>query len=169
MMDRNHTERAIASIEGVTIVPLHQIRDERGSVYHMLKAVDDHFIQFGEIYFSTVYPGIVKGWKRHRRVTANYACVFGKIRVVLYDDRRLSPTSGNLMEVVIGPDQYSLILIPPRVWHGFQGIDGPHSVLANCATEPHDPSELDVLDINLSQIPYRWPTPSLAAVRSPRR
>ncbi len=34
---------------------------------HMLKRTDPHFIEFGEIYFSTVYPGVVKGWHRHGR------------------------------------------------------------------------------------------------------
>lgn len=46
-------------IEGVAVVPLRRIPDERGTVLHMLRRTDDHFSQFGEIYFSTVYPGVV--------------------------------------------------------------------------------------------------------------
>jgi len=41
-------------IEGVRVVPLRQIPDERGKVMHMLRADDPHFERFGEIYFSTV-------------------------------------------------------------------------------------------------------------------
>ena len=44
-------------IEGVVVHPLRRIADERGSVMHMLKETDPHFTRFGEIYFSTVYPG----------------------------------------------------------------------------------------------------------------
>ena len=48
-------------IEGVKVIPLRQIPDERGTIYHMLKCTDPHFVQFGEIYFSTVYTGVIKG------------------------------------------------------------------------------------------------------------
>jgi dTDP-4-dehydrorhamnose 3,5-epimerase len=43
-------------IDGVEIFPLRQIVDERGKVMHMLRADDEHFQGFGEIYFSTVNP-----------------------------------------------------------------------------------------------------------------
>ncbi len=55
-------------IEGVQVIPLRRIPDERGTVWHMLKCTDPHFIQFGEIYFSTVYPGMIKGWHKHREM-----------------------------------------------------------------------------------------------------
>ena len=64
-------------IEGVTIVSLRRIPDERGTILHMLRSTDEHFISFGEIYFSTIYRGVVKGWHKHREMTLNYACIFG--------------------------------------------------------------------------------------------
>ena len=143
-------------IDGVQLVPLRQIADDRGAVYHMLKATDPHFVAFGEIYFSSVYPGVVKAWKHHRRMTANYACVAGRVKVVLYDDREGSPSRGALMEFSLGPDEYSLAVIPPRIWHGFQGLGEPASILANCASEPSDPDELDRLDPESEAIPYTW-------------
>ncbi len=39
-------------IEGVLVVPLRKIPDERGMVMHMLRTDAEHFQQFGEIYFS---------------------------------------------------------------------------------------------------------------------
>ena len=33
-------------------MPLRRIPDERGTIYHMLRADDPHFIEFGEIYFT---------------------------------------------------------------------------------------------------------------------
>ena len=33
----------------------------------MLRADDPHFLQFGEIYFTSVYEGVVKGWHKHVR------------------------------------------------------------------------------------------------------
>jgi dTDP-4-dehydrorhamnose 3,5-epimerase len=143
-------------IEGVQVIPLRRIPDERGTVMHMLRSTDPHFTQFGEIYFSTVYPGVVKGWHRHREMTLNYACVSGRIKLVLYDDRPASSTKGELVEVFLGPDNYSLVIIPPCVWNGFKGMSEPQAIVANCATHSHDPARSERLDPFDNSIPYDW-------------
>ena len=143
-------------IDGVRVVPLRRIPDERGTVMHMLRATDPHFTQFGEIYFSTVYRGVVKGWHRHRDMTLNYACVFGRIKLVLYDDRVDASTKGALQEIFLGPDEYVLVVIPPGVWSGFKGMSDPYAMVANCATHPHDPSRSERIDPFDNHIPYRW-------------
>ncbi len=144
------------SIDGVHIIPLKRIPDERGTVMHMLRATDPHFQRFGEIYFSTVYEGVIKGWHRHRDMTLNYACVFGRIKLVIFDDRSGSPTQGELMEVFLGPDNYSLVTIPPELWNGFKGMSDPYAIVANCSTHPQDPSRSDRQDPFENHIPYRW-------------
>jgi dTDP-4-dehydrorhamnose 3,5-epimerase len=143
-------------IEGVLVVPLARIPDERGTVFHMLKATDPHFRQFGEIYFSSVYRGVVKGWHRHREMTLNYACVFGRIKLVLHDDRVGSSTRGEVQEVFLGPDQHALVVVPPGVWNGFKGLCDPFALVANCSTHVHDPSRSDRLDPFVNEIPYDW-------------
>ncbi len=145
-------------IEGVSVVPLKRIPDERGTVFHMLRRTDPHFKEFGEIYFSTVYRGVVKGWHRHREMTLNYACIHGRVKLVLYDDREGSPSRGGLMELFLGPDDYSLTVIPPGVWNGFKGMSDPLAIVANCCTHPHDPSFSERLDPFGSAIPYAWAT-----------
>jgi dTDP-4-dehydrorhamnose 3,5-epimerase len=143
-------------ITGVEVVPLRRIPDERGTIFHMLRRSDPHFRQFGEIYFSTVYRNVVKGWHRHREMTLNYSCVFGRIKLVLYDDRPGSSTHGELMQVVLGPDNHSLVIIPPDVWNGFKGMSEPFAIVANCCTHEHDPSRSIRLDPFANHIPYNW-------------
>ena len=145
-------------IDGVQIVPLQRFTDDRGSVLLMLKETDAHFVRFGEIYFSTVYAGVVKAWKNHRRMTANYACIHGRIQVALHDDRDSSPTHGTTFDLHISPEEHALVVIPPGVWHGFMGLAEPVSILANCATETSDPDELDRRPSDDPQIPYAWAT-----------
>jgi dTDP-4-dehydrorhamnose 3,5-epimerase len=145
-----------SKIDGVKVVPLRRIPDERGTIYHMLRATDEHFVQFGEIYFASVREGIVKGWHRHREMTLNYACVHGRIKLVLYDDREGSATRGALMELFLGPDNYSLVVIPPGVWSGFKGMYAPYSLVANCCTHVHDPSLSERVDPFENDIPYDW-------------
>jgi dTDP-4-dehydrorhamnose 3,5-epimerase len=153
----------MSAIAGVRIVPLRRIADERGAVSLMLKATDPYFAGFAEIYFSSVYPGVVKAWKNHQRMTVHYACVHGRVKLVLWDDREESPTRGALVREFLGPDEHKLVVIPPRIWHGFQGLGEPVSILANCATEVSDPDELDRLEPRSSRIPYNWDAPDQPA------
>ena len=36
--------------------------------------------QFGEVYFSKIYPGVIKGWHVHKVMTQNYAVPIGRIK-----------------------------------------------------------------------------------------
>ena len=143
-------------IDGAQVISLQRIPDDRGTIYHMLRRTDPHFQQFGEIYFSSIYKNVIKGWHKHREMTLNYACVFGRIKLVLYDDRKGSPTNDALMEIFLGPDNYSLVIIPPEVWSGFMGMSEPFAIVANCCTHPHDPSRSTRLDPFKNDIPYDW-------------
>ena len=143
-------------IKGVAVHPLRRIPDERGMVMHMLRADAPHFERFGEIYFSTVYPNVVKGWHLHRRMTLNYAVVSGMIKLVLHDDREDSPTRSEVMELFVGDQNYVLVTVPPLVWNGFKGVGTAPAIVANCATVPHDPTEIERLDPWSPRIPYSW-------------
>lgn len=144
------------TVEGVHIVPLRRIPDERGTIFHMLRADDPHFVQFGEIYFTSIYDGVIKGWHKHSEMTLNYACVYGRVKLVLYDERQDSATAGLVEEVFLGPDDYSLVVIPPGIWTGLKGMSRPFALVANCATHPHDPSRTTRLDPFDERIPYDW-------------
>ena len=143
-------------IKGVEIHPLKQIPDERGKVMHMLRRDDPWFGEFGEIYFSVVFPGAIKAWHLHKRMTLNYAVPSGRIKLVLYDDREDSPTRGELQEIFTGEDAYALVTVPPGVWNGFKGVGTAPAIVANCASIPHEPDEIARMDPFTDRIPYRW-------------
>lgn len=143
-------------IDGVVVTPLKQIVDERGKVMHMLRADAPGFRGFGEIYFSTVHPGAIKGWHIHKRMTLNYAVPHGLIKFVLYDDRAGSATQGELQELFLGPDNYCLVTVPPLVWNGFKGVGVEPAIVANCASIAHDPDEIDRRDPFDPAIAYDW-------------
>jgi dTDP-4-dehydrorhamnose 3,5-epimerase len=143
-------------IDGVRVVPLRQIPDERGKVMHMLRSDAPHFERFGEVYFSCVWPGAIKGWHLHRAMTLNYAVPCGHIKLVLYDERPDSPSHGEFMELFLGESNYALVSIPPGVWNGFKGIGDGMALVANCATLPHDPAEAVRCDPLHGHIPYDW-------------
>ena len=144
------------TIQDVVVKPLRKIPDERGSIYHMLRNDDPIFEKFGEIYFSTAYPGVIKAWHLHKEMTLNYAVIQGMIKLVLYDDRQDSPTKGNLTELFIGDQNYCLVKVPPGVWNGFKCISPNTAIVANCATTPHDPKEIIRISPTTEKIPYDW-------------
>ena len=146
----------MSHIEGVVVRPRRRIADERGAVFHMLRNDAEEFEAFGEIYFSLVYPGVVKGWHRHREMTLNYAVPVGMIKLVCFDDRDGSATAGNLVEVHTGALDYALVTIPPGVWNGFKGVGTEPALVANCSTTAHRPDEIERLDPFDNEIPYDW-------------
>lgn len=143
-------------IHDVSVTSLRRIPDDRGCVFHMLKSTDAQFRAFGEIYFSSAYPGVVKGWHSHERMTINYACIVGNIKMVLFDDRAGSPSKGTLQVIYLGNRNYSLVTVPPGIWNGFQNVDVIESIVANCSDIPHDPGEIKRLNPHGSHIPFDW-------------
>ena len=143
-------------IDGVKIIPLRQIVVERVKIMHMLKATDEHFIAFGEIYFSCAWPGTVKAWHIHQRMTINNSVISGRAKLVLYDLRPDSPTKGELQEVFFGEDNYVLVQVPPGIANGYKAYGDKMVILANAGTEPHDPDEMLRIDPFDNEIPYDW-------------
>jgi dTDP-4-dehydrorhamnose 3,5-epimerase len=146
----------VNQIHDLRVTPLRRIPDERGAIMHMMRADDPHFEAFGEIYFSLVYPGVVKGWHRHTAMTLNYAVPVGMVKLVCYDGRSDSPTAGTVQELHVGELNYVLVTIPPMVFNGFKGEGVAPALVANCATLPHDPREIERLDPDSEAIPYDW-------------
>ena len=143
-------------ISGIIIKPLKKIVDERGCIMHMLKVTDSEFKNFGEIYFSTIYPGAIKGWHLHKEMTLNYAVVKGNIKLVLFDGREGSSTKGEVQEIFVGDKNYCLVQVPPGVVNGFKGIGVEEAIVANCATHPHSKEEIMRIDPFSREIPYHW-------------
>ena len=143
-------------INDVLVTPLRQIPDERGKIMHMLRCDAPHFTKFGEIYFSTAYPGVIKGWHEHTRQTQNYAVVRGMIKLVLYDNRKDSSTHKALMELFVGEDNYQLVTIPTGVINGYKAISQETAMVANCADLPHQPDEMLRYDPFGDAVPYKW-------------
>ena len=144
------------SIAGVTIAPLGKFEDYRGVLLHMMRADAAAFERFGEIYFSGVREGAVKAWRKHRSLTSNLAVPVGSIRLVLFDARPDSPTQGKTMTIEMGEKHYQRVTIPPGIWTGWKGLGPGMSLVANLATEPHDPDEVESLSADSPIVPHRW-------------
>jgi dTDP-4-dehydrorhamnose 3,5-epimerase len=134
------------------ITPLDIIKVNKGDVMHAMKSDDPGFSGFGEAYFSVVSYNAIKAWKRHHEMTLNLVVPVGKIRFVLFDDRKASNTQ--FQEVIISKDNYCRLTVPPMVWIGFEGLSDNGSMLLNIADIQHNPHEVDKK--NIEQIEFNW-------------
>jgi dTDP-4-dehydrorhamnose 3,5-epimerase len=143
-------------IEGILITKRDQISDDRGKIMHMVRNDDKIFKKFGEIYFSCIYPHKIKAWHMHKKMTLNYALVYGEIKLVLYDDRKSSSTYKKTQEIILSKENYCLVTVPPLIWNGFKSLSSENSILANCSDIPHDPKEIERKSFDDLNIPYQW-------------
>ena len=89
-------------------------------------------------------------------MTQHLTVPIGMIKLVLYDNRENSSTSGKIETLEIGEDNYCLVKIPPMLWYGFQGISSMPALIANCTDIPHDPDEVERCAPFDKTIPYIW-------------
>lgn len=148
----------MGEIDGVWTKSLKVIPDERGRLMEVLRADDEGFHKFGQIYMTTNYPGVVKAWHLHKTQEDMVACVKGMIKLVLYDAREASPTVGTIREYFIGEHAPMLVRIPAGVYHGWKGISEDESVVINIPTEMYDYASPDEhrLAWDTPDIPYDW-------------
>ncbi|MBI4723060.1 MAG: dTDP-4-dehydrorhamnose 3,5-epimerase family protein [Candidatus Stahlbacteria bacterium] len=145
-------------IDGVVVKKLRVIPDERGRLMEILRSDDAIFHHFGQVYMTTAYPGVVKGWHYHKVQHDNMACIKGMMKIVLYDARKDSKTYSEVQEFFAGVHNPILIHIPPYVYHGFKCISEEEALVINVSTEVYcyeNPDEYRIAPHN-NEIPYNW-------------
>ena len=139
-------------IDDVIITPLKVIETFGGNVMHAMKKTDLGYADFGEAYFSEIEKNSVKAWKRHREMTLNLIVPLGKIKFVMFDDRK--GTNNGFQEVIISKENYCRLTVPPMIWVGFKGLSSFKSILLNIASIPHNPKEVEKKEID--KIEFDW-------------
>lgn len=145
-------------IDGVIVKRLRVIPDERGFLIELLRSDEEAFKEFGQVYLTTCYPGVVKGWHYHKKQMDNFVCIKGMAKVVLYDRRKNSSTYGEVNEFFIGEQNYSRITIPPNVVHGFKSVSKEMTYIINCPDKLYNYDNPDEYRIpyDSEEIPYNW-------------
>ena len=144
----------IRNIEGVFLTPLKKIRHPKGDIFHGMKKSDEGFTGFGEVYFSMVKQGEIKGWNRHKIMVLNLVVPMGEVTFVIYNDRGNSSSKDNFFRVTLSPSNYQRLTVPPGLWVAFKGDGDKANLVLNVASIEHDPNETDRL--GLDQVNYNW-------------
>jgi dTDP-4-dehydrorhamnose 3,5-epimerase len=145
--------------DGVTVFNLTTHIDERGSlfeVYNPRWGWHHDPIVFGHIF--TVRPGYVKGWGMHKLHEDRYCLLFGELQLVLYDDRKKSPTRGLVSVIEMSEYHRKLVNIPPGIWHAAKNVGFRDAAVLDTPTKPYDYQNPDKyrLPLDTKKIPYSF-------------
>lgn len=145
-------------IDGVAVRTAKVMPDERGRLGEIMRADDPWFQKFGQVYFTTTYPGVVKAWHFHKKQTDHFYVARGTIKVGLFDERKDSPTYGEVNELYMSEHRPSLLRIPPGVQHGWMCVGQTEAYIINVVSEMYDYANPDEYRTppHDNEIPYDW-------------
>jgi dTDP-4-dehydrorhamnose 3,5-epimerase len=146
-------------ISGVLIDRLLGYHDQRGSLVPFMDFANPFWSEpIVHAYEFTIRPGRIKGWGMHRRQADRYFVQQGDLRVVLFDGRESSPTSGSYSEFFFTGGAYGLLYIPQGVWHATQNWGTALGRICNFGTARFDPKDPDKsrIDPHSGTIPFDW-------------
>ena len=100
-------------IDGVVVTTVDFKHDDRGRLAELFRADDASLPGFGQIHLTTIDPGVIKAWHRHKDRTDTLICVSGRVRLGLYDGRSDSRTVEQLNQFFLGDHSPLRVTIPP--------------------------------------------------------
>ena len=143
-------------IEGVSVLPLRRFVDDRGFFMELYRSAATHAgteemarfydrVPVAQLNFSTVdVDDHIKGLHYHMKQEDLWFCPPpSKMKVVLFDVRKDSPTVGATQVVVLGDGKDAIVRIPAGVAHGYRPLTNPCSlfyIVTKCF-EMADPDE----------------------------
>lgn len=109
-------------INGVVIKKIEKYEDNRGWLAEIFRR-DELAFDMSMAYVSLTNPGIIRG--PHEHVKQSDCFVFlgpGSFRLHLWDRRDDSSTKGEALEIEVGENNPTLVIVPPGVVHGYKCI-----------------------------------------------
>lgn len=127
-------------IIGLKKINLKVIKNKKGDLLKYLSIKEKFFKKFGEIYFSEIKRGQIKGWKLHKRYKCHLSVLSGSVTFNFEDSRKNSKTYLKKDKVTLNKKNYSLLIVPPNIWFSFT-TKNKISIVVNTLNFPHSDSE----------------------------
>ena len=111
-----------------------------------------------QVFHVVLNPQRVSAWHVHEETTDRLFVSSGHARVVLYDTRSESPSYGRLMELLLSEHRPQLVVVPPGIWHGVEGVSSEPSTIVNMPDRAYVYQQPDHwrLPPDTAEIPYRF-------------
>jgi len=119
----------------IKIIKLKISTNPKGDVLKYLTRKNKDFKKFGEVYFTEIKKNKVKGWNFHKKCWCLLAVPYGKVKFTFAEN-----INSKKKTIIIGKKNYSLIVVPPRIWFNFMSIK-KISLVVNTLNQIHNKNE----------------------------
>tara|TARA_B100000579_G_scaffold225826_1_gene184943 strand:+ start:39 stop:431 length:393 start_codon:yes stop_codon:yes gene_type:complete len=126
----------------IKIYKLDKLKNLKGDVLKYLNKNNKYFKKFGEVYFTEIKEKQIKGWNFHKKCQCLITVPVGKVKFVFAEK-----ISGRKKVITIGKKNYSIIVVPPRIWFSFTSLE-KISLVVNTINEIHNNKETLKVPIN---------------------
>ena len=126
----------------IKIYKLNKLKNLKGDVLKYLNKNNKYFKKFGEIYFTEIKKKKIKGWNFHKKCQCLLTVPVGKVKFEFAEK-----ISGRKKVIIIGKKNYSIIVVPPRIWFNFTSLE-KISLVVNTINEIHNNKETLKIPIN---------------------
>ena len=139
-------------IDGVRVVDLVTHEDDRGYLTEVARHAADatpHGVvhQFGQVYLvGDPVRGTIRAYHKHAELWDWFFISHGGAKFVLKDDRKDSPTFGEMMTTVASARKPRLLVVPPGVFHGWMSLEDD-TQLVSIASHTYNPANPDEVRI----------------------
>ncbi len=126
-----------AKINGVYVADLPKFVDDRGWLAELWRT--DWLEKFGSTqpemcYVSMTEPGVSRGPHEHKTQTDYFTFIGpGNFKLMLWDNRKESPTYGAHIKMFVGEDNRKAVVVPPGVVHGYKNPTSIRGLVINFA------------------------------------
>lgn len=135
-------------IEGVKQVELKAYVDDRGYLIEILRASDEHFTKFGQVYLvGNFSKDTIRAFHKHNILWDWFFISHGAAKFILVDDRKESKTYKQMDIFVVSSRNPSLIVVPPGVYHGWMSLEDDTQLIST-ASEVYNRKEPDEVRIS---------------------
>lgn len=116
-------------IQDAKVIDLVAHMDDRGYLIEIARCTggeEPHAVvhKFGQVYLvGDMARGTIRAFHKHNELWDWFFISHGSAKFVLKDDRKDSPTYGEMMTIVVGERRQRLIIVPPGVYHGWMSLE----------------------------------------------
>ncbi len=143
-------------IEGVKLVELVAHADDRGYLIEILRATDEHFTKFGQVYIvGNMSRGTIRAFHKHETLWDWFFIGHGSAKFAVRDDRPESSTYEVMDTHVITQRNPSLLVVPPGVFHGWMSLEDDTQLIST-ASEVYNRDKPDEVRVPPDSFGYTW-------------
>jgi dTDP-4-dehydrorhamnose 3,5-epimerase-like enzyme len=121
------------NVNGIKIEKLKVIKNQDGDILKFLSKKNKFFNNFGEIYFSKILKGKIKGWNYHKTNTCIICVPNGKVKFIFKFKKRNK-------SIIISDKNKKILIIYPKTWFSFSAVNET-SLIANVINKIHSKYE----------------------------